>query len=137
MKKLTKENTRHLKRAEKRNAVNTTNTQTEIKHTPLPWKTVDGMIQSEKINIWGNWCICEMPKRDEMPEARRECEANVAFIVKCVNSHDALVEALRKAHQQLVGDAAWLQSANQGQVALGSLKIAEEIEQILVKVSSN
>lgn len=64
-------------------------------HMKTPWKYLDQGIISENLNQWGNFCILEMPKgRDENHLAMAENEANAQHIVKCVNCHDELVEAL-------------------------------------------
>lgn len=85
----------------------------EIKHTPTPWKVVKNMSWED---VHGN-----TPTKDEKNlmgfvggDGSRICwfgdssnyyptegdepnEANAAHIVKCVNMHDELVEALKEA----------------------------------------
>jgi hypothetical protein len=71
-------------------------------HTPTPWTASEDQILSKDLNKWGNWIVCEMPKgRDEISEAVEENKANAAYIVKCVNSHEELLEALKEAHAML------------------------------------
>lgn len=61
----------------------------ETKHTPTPWKCVDGDIGNETTKegvvfhegIYG--------------KTVEQAEANAAHIVRCVNAHDGLVRALR------------------------------------------
>jgi hypothetical protein len=70
-------------------------------HTPTPWNcasrysSVVGVpIVSRTGQRIGNTAIPDMPP--EWDELKRTAEANAAFIVKAVNSHDALMEALQK-----------------------------------------
>lgn len=61
--------------------------------TPLPWDYIVGKtlihIETRHDNAAGaGMPICSLPKRDE---------ANAAFIVRAVNSHEALVSALEDA----------------------------------------
>lgn len=81
----------------------------EAKHTPTPWAVEDPM--GSDIGLWivqaglqtFAWsCIATVVRDDEdtrSSDARfideDEQKANADFIVKAVNSHDALVEALR------------------------------------------
>lgn len=52
----------------------------QIKHTATPWKVENGIIRT--------------PIFDNKVISRDEIRANAQFIVKAVNNHDALVEAL-------------------------------------------
>lgn len=66
-----------------------------ISHTPLPW-SIDKtdqltMIVDSKKDVVAALSTIDLKGRPE------EEMANAAFIVKAVNSHDALVEALRQA----------------------------------------
>lgn len=75
------------------------NTKTKT-HTPTPWVVYDdghdvgasdiirGYVKEEAFDI------CEMMTNDLTLDIQR---ANAAFIVRAVNAHDGLVEALRKA----------------------------------------
>lgn len=75
-------------------------------HTPTPWRVETGTTL-----IWGDCTICDdgtTPDRLGVPVADaqlarpwsdgrpsyNEADANAAFIVRAVNSHDALVKAL-------------------------------------------
>ena len=74
----------------------------EIKHTPTPWIIEHGhMQQHTDIRYWqitdGQDAICN----NQFCFAR-DSEANAAHIVKCVNMHDELVEALKLAHNGIV-----------------------------------
>ncbi|HXP63987.1 MAG TPA: hypothetical protein VN815_00815 [Steroidobacteraceae bacterium] len=54
-------------------------------HTPTPWFVMGNSIQTKG----GNY-IADLSS----PRGSQERDANAAFIVKAVNNHDALVEAL-------------------------------------------
>lgn len=89
-----------------------TESRSELAHTPTPWKTdpdlgnqcvlgPDG-VQTADCSIFVN------PKFGNRTDAINE--ANAAFIVRAVNSHDALVKACDKAAAVLSGDAMQKQS---------------------------
>jgi hypothetical protein len=68
----------------------------EIKHTPTPWfynYQHDGIYDAPDIR-GESVCIAGIKR---IPDYK----ANVEFIVRAVNSHDALVEALKDAHEQI------------------------------------
>ena len=75
----------------------------DTKHTPTPW-TYD---QAESNgSFWiitdkETWVprIAQVPNYDGMPNV-----ANAAFIVKAVNNHDKLVEALRMCVDRMDGE---------------------------------
>lgn len=73
----------------------------EIKHTPLPWKTEGRHILSSKENFPDFIAICG--RLDTEPHSE-ENKANAELIIRAVNSHDALVEALRIAEMGLRGE---------------------------------
>jgi hypothetical protein len=58
------------------------------KHTPTPWTVPDGGIRP------AIYTADEVEHIATMADTGDEMEANAAFIVRAVNSHDALVEAL-------------------------------------------
>lgn len=68
---------------------------TAPKHTPTPWRYRD---LGDTLAIYG--------PGNSMPHARvprdRDSKADAAYIVRCVNAHEALVDALRMAHAALV-----------------------------------
>lgn len=66
-------------------------TQTERKHTPLPWWVRDPRMISHKFGH-----ICEVWKPDKYSGGGTQ-EANADFIALAVNSHYKLVEAARVA----------------------------------------
>lgn len=89
----------------------------EGKHTPTPWRVEKGTGL-----IWGDCTTFEdgtpdrlgVPVTDsqlERPWAQgkgpsyEEMKANAAFIVRAVNSHQAMVDALEAARERLQGDA--------------------------------
>jgi len=63
-------------------------------HTPTPWKFEDEYVRADALNgdEGGNIVadVYTRPSHSHSPEM----EANAAFIVRAVNAHDALVEAL-------------------------------------------
>ena len=61
-------------------------------HTPTPWKyeAPQGAFGHEVVGA--SRLVCQMSHH---PERQDEAVANAAFIVRAVNSHDALVDALR------------------------------------------
>jgi hypothetical protein len=90
---------------------------TPAPHTPLPWR-----VESGTGLVWGDCTTFEdgtpdrlgVPVTDgqlERPWAQgkgpsyEEMEANAAFIVRAVNNHYALVEALEAARERLQCDA--------------------------------
>lgn len=68
-------------------------------HTPTPWSTVE-ILGMGKTGVRGVRPICDAMVRRDQEEG--EAEANAAFIVKAVNSHEALVEALRETRNALL-----------------------------------
>lgn len=66
-------------------------------HTPLPWE-LDAHLVGQIINFDGSKLVARAgrvgPSYDVDPD-QIERNANAAFIVKAVNSHDQLVTALR------------------------------------------
>ena len=83
------------------------NTKQEVKHTPLPWDR-DGFNLSSVIALdsgrrYFRICSCSFDKSIKDTSLQIEDElANAAFIVKCVNSHYELVEALRNVNEFLL-----------------------------------
>lgn len=69
-------------------------------HSPLPWEVTyldrngQRVVRSEHIEI----CTCW---HHSVGSIEREMEANAALIVRCVNSHAALVEALEECRATL------------------------------------
>ena len=61
-------------------------------HTPTPWNVNGGMRQGIKTVYAATGSIAEMT--DCKAHSDAEQEANAAFIVRCVNSHEALIDAL-------------------------------------------
>jgi hypothetical protein len=75
-------------------------TMSETKHTPTPWKSFVNLrcatpLKGCYINACGENAarIADVLSQCGVG-TQEECEANAAFIVRAVNSHDALVEAL-------------------------------------------
>ena len=79
-------------------------------HTPTPWKITGAtLVYSNGSETGGTVCVCGEPRETTVVEYRRtepwkpgfeEAAANAAFIVKAVNSHEALVEALREVRRR-------------------------------------
>ena len=71
------------------------------KHTPTPWKT--WFCEDNKRLKTGHWAFCPAIQADDgvlriVPFAGIRgdvAEANAAFIVRAVNSHEALIEACK------------------------------------------
>jgi mevalonate kinase len=62
-------------------------------HTPTPWKVFGGLITDSD-----HRAVAALYNKDDQGEAVRSHatnEANAEFIVRAVNSHDALVDTLR------------------------------------------
>jgi hypothetical protein len=76
------------------------------KHTPTPWEVNGQMIVKDCYNeviadVEASWQFNFPPKR----RVNRDiCNANAEHIVKCVNSHDELLEALKQALSYIKGD---------------------------------
>lgn len=113
-------------------------------HTPGPWivtdvKTVVGSLHLpndvEELSAWYDWHQADGPDCHFIAETATdtpEGEANAAFIVKCVNSHYDLVEALQSlfnSYKELAdsGDAGnWhLEDQPEGKQALAALHRAK------------
>lgn len=89
-------------------------TNNEVKHTPTPWKATKvypnglcNFIESEKADT----LICEVGKQD----SNLVNEANAEFIVRCVNSHAALLNTLYQCQ-------GYFESQNQDQFVTAMLK---------------
>lgn len=77
--------------------------------TPGPWSVVDNRdlngafwIEVEHPTV-GNVSLAEVRSGCEEADELGSPEANAAFIVRCVNSHDELVAVV----QELIADAKW------------------------------
>lgn len=75
----------------------------EIKHSPTPWKYCPGHTNESTSKNAGaiesadGFYVAEIC-HDAIPDGQQDpAEANAAHIVKCVNLHDELVEALKSA----------------------------------------
>jgi len=71
-------------------------TKTQTTHTPTPWYVNGSLIAPTRTGK--RFAIAEI-FRDNVQTAK----ANAAFIVRCVNSHAALVEAVEDARDTLIG----------------------------------
>lgn len=73
-------------------------TQTEVKHTPTPWKiknlTHNDLPVYAVMNSQGQ-LIAEVPAMDEIDKA------NAAFIVRAVNCHEDLFKACKKVRDMV------------------------------------
>jgi hypothetical protein len=96
-----------------------------MKHTHTPWKTVGETL------VYGqdNYCIAATMS-DHWVSNRDidESLANAQHIVRCVNSHDDLVDALQRAvflmhNQGDIGTDEWIETEKK---ALAALKKATE-----------
>jgi len=64
----------------------------ETKHTPRPWKVVDNdTIIGKDGNVVAECCGYSVKARDKEQQLQGGREANAELIVRCVNSHDALL----------------------------------------------
>jgi hypothetical protein len=84
-------------------------------HTPTPWQvTEDPMAEGQPLTLvipasaknplhekWIALCWERDEVQDEDLPGRVEAEANAAFIVRAVNAHDELVEALCEIEKRL------------------------------------
>lgn len=60
---------------------------TQVQHTPTPWLKAElGVVRNEVDNYLVARCI---------GDTDQEADANAAFIVRAVNSHEAMLEALK------------------------------------------
>ena len=66
-------------------------------HTPTPWHQVDNT-GALVIDLNGN-VMAHCAVQDELPMTERQ--ANAAFIVRAVNSHEELIEALKEVTEWL------------------------------------
>ena len=66
------------------------------KHSPTPWKQTCFLITSSTGSHVTHTGMGNLP-----PSRSSESEANAAHIVKCVNSHDALVAALMRCTTEM------------------------------------
>ena len=70
-----------------------------VGRTKTPWK-YGGQNSGEIYAVESGTAICQMQTSqvgDIWPDEKAERKVNAAFIVQCVNAHDALVEALETA----------------------------------------
>ena len=68
-----------------------------MEHTPTPWKVG----ASSKVKIFRADDLTRVCECDHSQIAFEESESNADHIVRCVNSHDVLVEALEECLNQL------------------------------------
>lgn len=83
-------------------------------HTPTPWAFTGSVRQVDRDRLWcGDIVppkssryrgeICHLQSADQIDGINRdEAAANAAFIVKSVNNHDALVDALEEIVSAIV-----------------------------------
>jgi hypothetical protein len=76
-----------------------TDTDTTTQHTPLPWRP---FLDGSNWHIDGKARGLAWGRQVAKLASHSEAEANAAFIVTACNSHQALVEALLSAVQDLV-----------------------------------
>jgi hypothetical protein len=92
-------------------------------HTPTPWCTEQNeystIIVKDGVSI-GSMFDREVCGNKELPN-----EANAAHIVKCVNMHDELVEALKKIYGN--GDATGCNPQLMANISYETLKKAGEL----------
>lgn len=93
----------------------------KTQHTPTPWHYNGG----KKIYIYsshrnGAYCA-EINTTSDNGDKIRDAEANAAHIVKCVNLHDELVEAL----DFMISEYSGILECRQGQECLDVLKRAK------------
>lgn len=77
------------------------------KHTPTPWPHGCGDNASIDIVLPNNTTISidrQCRYKGEYVISREEMEANARLIVKAVNNHEALIEALKSAAEQIRHD---------------------------------
>lgn len=83
-------------------------TKTQTQHTPTPWKlkTDDHL---DGTSIYSNEIYITSLEGDDNPHQQKlgfrpveEQKANAAFIVRAVNSHEALLDALKTARERFV-----------------------------------
>lgn len=63
-----------------------------MEHTKLPWRVGGDLISHKDIEIATVWS--RRPKQRQFSPDQSEADANAAFIVKCCNNFEELVEAL-------------------------------------------
>jgi hypothetical protein len=87
-----------------------------MKHTPTPWKVCRHSDNGELVvrsksdqGIVAN-CQCDSYSLDNQAGLEQECKANAEHIVKCVNMHDELVDALKA----MVEDAGYAGATHDG-----------------------
>lgn len=99
-------------------------------HSPLPWKEIEGLVFCTMQPTHGMFdeqpavaaCSAQRARdasfvdseRYGVMDARSMYVANAKLIVRCVNSHDALIAALETAYQQKLNDAAMLDDWSHG-----------------------
>jgi hypothetical protein len=78
----------------------------KVEHTPTPWNAASAYssicgvpIVSQTGGRVGNTALPDMPK--EWDELKQRAVADAALIVKAVNNHEALVETLKAAREQI------------------------------------
>ena len=74
-----------------------------VEHSPLPWETTNGTFQQAYRTFIATKSLDQIA--EVQGKTQSEAQANAEFIVKCVNSHDALVQACWRALNQKVRTA--------------------------------
>jgi hypothetical protein len=104
-------------------------TTTDAKHTPLPWHTIVNdldqmiLITTEERSLGQKVPIAKIELGFDEPFESHQ-RANAAYIVKAVNSHEALLKALR--YIDLTNDNPARYSSQIDQIVSAALKIAGE-----------
>ena len=104
----------------------------ETKHSPLPWIYE---VFPAGTTIWTDEKgrsreICKVTPRGEMRDS--EGEANAAFIVRAVNSHDDLLNALKAVVERLAG---WMEIADPDHVNADDRQALAEARAIISKAT--
>lgn len=76
----------------------------ETKHTPIPWEVATD--EDGRVAVIKGCSFLTYAFPTDLGFETGSPEANAAHIVKCVNMHDELVEALKEVHDWFMADDA-------------------------------
>jgi len=108
----------------------------EPKHTPTPWH-IRSYTNYKGFSIWeerGSKCVCE--RWDNLEGQQEINKANAEFIVRAVNSHQALLDACRQiANGPFSHDCPHCHKTDRYQVASEGIKFEHHKEDCPVRIA--
>jgi len=102
--------------------------ESEQEHTPTPWQAANNWIMRRHPTCDVRVAVCDAYTAPKQPSDPRD-RANAMHIVRCVNSHESLVDALQQVNTWLVAPAVDKETVSEMQkIVVDALRQAREGE---------